>query len=243
MQVVDLVKQHVQEHSSESLGVITFGIKHQQRIEAALDEAMRQDPEFEAALSSSPTEPFFVKAIERVQETNEIRSSWPSVMGKDSTENSATWGPILRDGGERRLPSQSAARSRRMTLVTSFSADDLAVDAHPSAGYKLMYHFTRFMASRGENLRDGNVSSVPLNPFEIDVKTRLEAAGLALDTQVGVGQYRADFSSTPRETRPTCTRSGGRWQVISFWVHRARTDRLPPTTLEARGWRFHRMEY
>lgn len=243
MQVVDLVKQHVQEHSSESLGVITFGIKHQQRIEAALDEAMRQDPEFEAALSSSPTEPFFVKAIERVQ--GDERDSIILAVGYGKGLDGKLryfWGPILRDGGERRLNVAISRAKRRMTLVTSFSADDLAVDAHPSAGYKLMYHFTRFMASRGENLRDGNVSSVPLNPFEIDVKTRLEAAGLALDTQVGVGQYRIDFAVRHPEKpgrHVLAVEADGR-SYHSGHTARER-DRLRQQLLEARGWRFHRI--
>ncbi|UOQ57802.1 AAA domain-containing protein [Leucobacter allii] len=241
-QVVELVKGHVQNFPTESLGVITFGIKHQQRIEYALDEAMRTDPSLEAALKSD-IEPFFVKAIERVQgdERDAIILSAGYGKGLDGKLR-YFWGPILRDGGERRLNVAISRSKKRMTLVTSFSTDDLAVDAHPSSGYKLMYHFTRFMASRGEDLKDGGLSSVPLNPFEIDVKTRLEAEGLILDSQVGVGNYRLDFAirhpDKPGRHVLAIEADGAAYHS----GHTARErDRLRQQLLEARGWRFHRI--
>lgn len=242
-QVVELVKEHTQKHPTESLGVITFGIKHQQRIEHALDEAMRQDPTLEAALMNNEAEPFFVKAIERVQgdERDAILLSAGYGKGLDGKLR-YFWGPILRDGGERRLNVAISRSKKRMTLVTSFSPDDLAADAHPSAGYKLMYHFTRFMASRGEDLKDGGLSNVPLNPFEIDVKNRLEAAGLALDSQVGVGSYRLDFAIRHPEEPGRHVLAVEADGAAYHSGHTARErDRLRQQLLEARGWRFHRI--
>src|SRR5690606_7959271 len=65
--VVELVRQHVTAQPDESIGIITFGVKHEARIERALDQAMQTDPEFERALNAHTAEPWFVKAIERVQ--------------------------------------------------------------------------------------------------------------------------------------------------------------------------------
>ena len=242
-QVVELVKEHAFNHPSESLGVITFGIKHQQRIEHAVDEARREDPAFDEALASSTNEPFFVKAIERVQGDERDAIILSAGYGKSlDGKLRYFWGPILKDGGERRLNVAISRSKRRMTLVTSFSSEDLAPDAHNSEGYKLMYHFTRFMASRGEDLKDGGLSSIPLNPFEIDVKTRLEAAGLTLDSQVGVGNYRIDFAIRHPE-RPgrhiLAVEADG---AAYHSGHTARErDRLRQELLEARGWRFHRI--
>ncbi|WP_449283212.1 AAA domain-containing protein [Leucobacter sp.] len=241
--VVELVKEHTHNHPSESLGVITFGIKHQQRIEHAVDEARRMDPAFDEALASSTNEPFFVKAIERVQgdERDAIILSAGYGKGLDGKLR-YFWGPILKDGGERRLNVAISRSKRRMTLVTSFSPDDLAPDAHPSAGYKLMYHFIRFMASKGEDLKDGNLSSVPLNPFEIDVKTRLEAAGLELDSQVGVGSYRIDFAVRHPEHPGRHVLAVEADGAAYHSGHTARErDRLRQQLLEARGWKFHRI--
>ena len=45
--VVELVLRHAEQRPSESLGVITMGIKHAQRIEAALDQARESRPELD----------------------------------------------------------------------------------------------------------------------------------------------------------------------------------------------------
>ncbi|EPD83041.1 hypothetical protein HMPREF1529_03053 [Microbacterium sp. oral taxon 186 str. F0373] len=199
--VVDLVKSHVKAHPEESVGVITFGIKHEARIERALEVAMQQDPEFEAALTAHADEPWFVKAIERVQ-GDERDAIFLSVgYGKSSDGRLRYfWGPLLRDGGERRLNVAISRAKKRMTLVTSFAAEDVAPDGHSSAGYRLMYQFIRFVASGGNSLTDGTSQATPLNPFEIDIKKRLEAAGLVLDPQVGVGGYRIDFAARHPDT-------------------------------------------
>ena len=69
--VVDLVLEHARERPGESLGVITMGIRHRDRIEECLRDRLRHDPELEAELSGffdeSRDERFFVKNLERVQ--------------------------------------------------------------------------------------------------------------------------------------------------------------------------------
>ena len=152
------------------------------------------------------------------------------------------WGPLLQEGGERRLNVAISRAKRRLTLVTSFTADDVPDDGHDSAGFKLMYRFLQFMASNGEELAGGPSRSTTLNAFEIDVRDRLQAAGLQLDPQVGVGSYRLDFAAR----HPTLP---GRYVLAieadgasyhSGHVARER-DRLRQTLLEHRGWVFHRI--
>lgn len=239
--VVDAVKAHAMQHPDESLGVIAFGIKHQNRLEAALDRAFAEDPELFVTLNSK--EPFFVKSIERVQgdERDAIILTVGYGKGKDG-QLRLFWGPLLQIGGDRRLNVAISRARLRLTLVSSFSPDDLAEDGHDSRGYKLMYQFVRFVASRGSELGDGPNRGTPLNPFEIDVRDRLQAAGLQLDSQVGVGSYRIDFA-VRHPTKP------GR-HVLAIETdgaayhsgHTARErDRLRQQLLERRGWVFHRI--
>ena len=69
--VVDLILRHARERPAESLGVITMGIKHRDRIEERLRDRLRQDPELaeERAgfFDERREERFFVKNLERVQ--------------------------------------------------------------------------------------------------------------------------------------------------------------------------------
>ncbi|HWM34317.1 MAG TPA: AAA domain-containing protein [Pseudolysinimonas sp.] len=241
--VVELVREHIGEHPDESLGVITFGIKHQNRIEQALEAAAREDAALRSALSGGAKEPFFVKSIERVQgdERDAIILSVGYGKGLDGKLR-YLWGPLLQEGGDRRLNVAISRARRRMTLVTSFTADDVADDAHPSAGFRLMCRFLRYMASNGDDLHSGPQRDVELNPFEIDVRDRLTAAGLELDPQVGAGEYRIDFAvrhpQYPGRHVLAIEADGANYHGTPTARER---DRLRQMLLEARGWKFYRI--
>lgn len=239
--VVKAVKAHAGSHPDESLGVIAFGVKHQNRLEAALADAFRADPGLEERLNAK--EPFFVKSIERVQ--GDERDAILLTVGYGKSADGALrlfWGPLLQAGGERRLNVAISRARLRMTLITSFGAHDLAEDGHDSFGYRLMYQFVRFVASRGAALGDGPNRGIPLNPFEIDIRDRLEHAGLRLDTQVGVGSYRIDFAARhpDKPGRHVLAIEADGAAYHSGHVARER-DRLRQQLLERRGWTFHRI--
>lgn len=241
--IVELVKEQVSQYPDESVGIIAFGIKHEARIERALELAMQTDPDFERALTAHPHESWFVKAIERVQ-GDERDAIFLSVGYGKSADGKLRflWGPLLREGGERRLNVAISRAKKRMTLISSFSRDDVPVDGHSSAGYRLMYNFIRFMGSGGRELTDGTPRAVALNPFEIDIKQRLERAGLSLDAQVGVGGYRLDFAARhpdfPGRHVLAIEADGAAYH--SGHIARER-DRLRQQLLEKRGWTFHRI--
>lgn len=240
--VVQLVREHVADRPKESLGVITFGVKHQRRIEAEIDRVRGQDPDFDAALSAHE-ESFFIKSIERVQgdERDAIILTMGYGKGLDGKMR-LFWGPLLQEGGERRLNVAISRARSHMTLVTSFTADDIPENGHSSAGFKLMHRFLRFMSSNGSELHGGPNNTVALNPFEIDVRDRLTAAGLALDSQIGVGSYRIDFAVRHPEFpgRHVLAIEADGASYHSGHVARER-DRLRQSLLERRGWTFHRI--
>lgn len=241
--VVDLVVDHARSGSSDSLGVITFGIPHTRRIEAALEAAYRLDPELEGSLNQNPREPFFVKNIERVQGDERDNIILSVGYGKNAAgQLKLFWGPLLKAGGERRLNVAISRAKSKLTLVTSFGADEVRDDAHHSVGFALMYRFLRFMASNGTELAGGSNRALALNPFEIDVRDRLTAAGLDLAPQFGVGSYRLDFAvrhpKYPGRFIMAIEADGANYH--SGHLARER-DRLRQRLLEARGWRFHRI--
>jgi very-short-patch-repair endonuclease len=239
--VVELVLEHARARPGETLGVITFGIPHTRRIETALAAAFAAEPELGAVLGRDRREPFFVKNIERVQ--GDERDAIILSVGYGTSADGRLklfWGPLLQPGGERRLNVAISRARVRMTLVTSFAADDMREDGHDSAGYRLMYRFLRFAAT-GE-LSGGAKASIALNPFELDVRDRLTAIGMDLVPQLGVGSYRLDFAvrhpDHPGRYLLAIEADGANYH--SGHIARER-DRLRQRLLEGRGWVFHRI--
>lgn len=227
-----------------SLGVIAFGVKHALRIERELEERLHDAPdEVQEFFASTSSESFFIKSIERVQ-GDERDVVIVTVGYARSTDGRLryNWGPVQTEGGHRRVNVAVTRARRRMTLVTSFDAEEVDATASSAEGFKLMHRFIRFAASEGTDFGDDGAMHVPCNPFEADIQQRLEAKGLSVVPQWGVGGYRLDFAIAHPE-RP------GRFVLAveadgagyhSGTVARER-DRLRQRQLEARGWRFVRI--
>jgi hypothetical protein len=64
---IEIVISHAREHQEMTLGVITMGIKHMNRLQAALDRELENHPELESFFDPNAQERFFVKNLERVQ--------------------------------------------------------------------------------------------------------------------------------------------------------------------------------
>lgn len=240
--VVALALDHLRDRPEESLGIICCGVVHANRVDAALDAALANEPLL-AEAADRPEEPLFVKNIERVQGDERDAVILSVGYGKDpGGKLRLFWGPLLKPGGERRLNVAISRARRSMTLVTSFAPEDLAEDGHPSQGYQLMYRFIRFMGSGGTELDRDGARVTPLNAFEIDMRDRLVAAGLDVVPQWGVGRYRIDFAirhpERPGQFLLAVEADGAMYH--SGTIARER-DRLRQELLEARGWRFHRV--
>src|SRR5262249_12844647 len=112
--VVALVIQHAREHPNQTLGVITMGVKHMDRVQAALDRELENHPDLEAFFDTAVPERFFVKNLERVQGDERDAIILSIGYGKDRAGNlPLRFGPLLAEGGRRRLNvAITRARSR-----------------------------------------------------------------------------------------------------------------------------------
>jgi len=241
--VVDLAVDHARSRPLESLGIIAFGSDHAARIEGAIDARLREEPELREFFQQSGDEPFFIKNIERVQ--GDEREAIILTVGYGKSNDGRMrymWGPLLGQGGERRLNVAITRARSRLTLVSSFTADDIDPEANRSAGFELMYRFVQFMGSDGASFGGAPGRDVELNPFEVDVLNRLTAAGLSLEPQWGVGNYRIDFAVRhpmhPGRFVLAIECDGAMYH--SGVIARER-DRLRQQHLENLGWRFHRI--
>lgn len=241
--VVELVLEHATTRADETLGVITMGIRHADRLQAALDEALRQRPDLDEFFGEQHEERFFIKNLERVQGDERDAIILSVGYGKDRSGRLLyRFGPLLREGGERRLNVAVTRARRRLTLVSSFDHNDMDPARSRARGVELLRLYLQYTASHGANLGDSGLSDVPLNPFEADIYDTLTTRGIRLLPQWGASKYRIDMVALHPE-KP------GRFVLAiecdGATYHSAPTardrDRLRQQHLEGLGWRFHRI--
>jgi very-short-patch-repair endonuclease len=264
--VVELVLEHAREHPAESLGVIALGIKHAERIDAALRAALARLGESAGASEAEPAgfdqpgalsnsdyaaleaffaedvpEPFFVKNLERVQgdERDAIILSIGYGKHRDGRMR-YQWGPLLRDGGERRLNVAATRAKHRLTLVSSFSGHDVDPDRVTKAGARMLADYLEY-ASSGGSAQEAS-GAAQLDSFEADVQERLAAAGITVVPQYGVGGYRVDFAAThpqdPSRMVLAIEADGASYRESGSVRDR---DRLRGEHLQRLGWQYHRL--
>ncbi len=245
--VVDLILQHARQRPEESLGVITMGIRHRNRIEEALRQRLRDDPRSAEELADffdeSRHERFFVKNLERVQGDERDAIILSIGYGKNARGDLPyRFGPLLLDGGERRLNVAVTRAKNRLTLVSSFSFSDMDPERSNAEGVKLLRQYLQYVESGGTNLGDHVIDKPALNPFEIDVRDTLARRGLKMTPQYGSSGYWIDFA-VQHPVQP------GRYVLAiecdGATYHSSESardrDRLRQEQLERQGWRFHRI--
>jgi very-short-patch-repair endonuclease len=243
--VVRAISMHARERPSESLGVITMGIKHMDRINEELRRVRQSDPELNFFLDQIlyENEKFFVKNLERVQGDERDAILISIGYGKNPDGRMLyRFGPLNNKGGERRLNVAVTRARSRIGVISSFSSADMDPDRLKSDGAKMLRDYLLYVESGGTDLGERLRDRDPLNPFEQDVLKQLTAAGLSLECQVGCSGYWIDFAAK-HPTEP------GRYvlaiEADGVMYHSSATardrDRLRQDHLERLGWRFHRI--
>jgi len=247
--VVGLIFEHARERPDESLGVITMGITHSSRIEEALRQRLRDDPRLAGDLGDffdeSREDRFFVKNIERVQGDERDAIILSVGYGKDDNGKLPyRFGPLLTEGGERRLNVAVTRARSRVTLVSSFSSRDMDPERSSARGVRLLRQYLQYAESGGTSLGDQVAAGAraALNPFEADVRDTLTARGLRLTPQHGVSGYWIDFAvqhpEQPGRHVLAIECDGASYHSSASARDR---DRLRQEQLERLGWRFHRI--
>ena len=242
--VVDLIIEHARECPDETLGVIAFGIDHANNIEEALRVRVigMATSSLDKFFSATAQERFFVKNIETVQGDERDVIILSVGYHKDASGRLLyRFGPLNQEGGERRLNVAVTRARSRIHLVSSFSHQDMDPKRSTARGVSLLRQYLEFAASGGSEL-GAAVSEEPLNPFEMDVKQRLERAKIPVTPQYGVAGYRIDFACAHPERAGDMVLAIEADGASYHSGHTARDrDRLRQEVLESKGWRFHRI--
>ncbi len=243
--VAQFVLTHAREHPDQSLGVVAFSKAQQDAIADALRLQRDAMPAWEAFFNEDAPDPFFIRNLESVQGDERDVIILSVGYGKDATGRVyQNFGPLGKEGGERRLNVAITRARYQVHLVSSMRAGDIA----PTAG-KGVQSLRAYL-----EYAEHGPSSLPQNPlepiagdhfdslFEEQVCQMLRDRGMQVETQVGCSGYRIDLAiRDPHD--PTHFILGVECDGARY--HSAKTardrDRLRQRHLESLGWRIHRI--
>jgi very-short-patch-repair endonuclease len=197
--VADLVRRLKQpgfRESSLTIGVVTFNSEQQGLIEDLLDDERRKDPGLEPYFSEMKLEPVFVKNLESVQGDERDIMYFSITYGPDMSGTvSMNFGPLNRDGGERRLNVAVTRARHELRVFSSFRGEQMDLSRTKAIGVRDLKHFLEFAELGPRALAEAHHGSQGDfdSPFEASVATALGRKGWQVHTQIGASSFRVDL--------------------------------------------------
>ncbi len=206
--VVAEVVRHLNDPTKNrlSIGIVTLNSEQQRLIEDLLDQKRHADPELEKFFMSSTgdtnnkfREPVFVKNLETVQ--GDQRDVILLSVGYGPTEPGAktmamNFGPLNRQGGERRLNVAITRATTEVVVFASFDASMIDLTRTSAEAVKDLKHYIDFAArgpvALGEAIRVVSSNNYD-SDFEMAVAEALRKLGWTVRTQIGVSKFRIDL--------------------------------------------------
>lgn len=243
--IVDLIYENFEKHPERSLGVVTFNIAQQDLVDRLLSKRRQTDPRFEELFNQEREEPFFIKNLETVQGDERDTIILNTIYGHDAQGVlRQNYGPLNREGGERRLNVAITRAKDSLQVVTSLHGTDVAIAEGASQGKKLLREFLQY-AENGEIALDAAITSVGYDDFDSDFEEEvcdfLREKGYEVDTQVGCCRYKIDMGLR----RPNSSDYVLAIECDGATYHSSKNardrDRLRQEVLERMGWKFYRI--
>ena len=183
-------------HSGLTIGVVTFNTEQQGLIEDLLDEERRKDPGLEPFFSEVELEPVFVKNLENVQGDERDIMYFSITYGPDMAGAvSMNFGPLNRDGGERRLNVAVTRARHELRVFSSLRGDQMDLSRTKATGVRDLKHFLEFAERGPRALAEAHLGSKGdfESPFEASVAGALGRKGWQVHMQIGASSFRVDL--------------------------------------------------
>lgn len=179
-----------------TIGVVTFNSEQMNLIEDLLDDERRKDPSLEPHFSEMELEPLFVKNLESVQGDERDIIYFSITYGPDlAGAVSMNFGPMNRDGGERRLNVAITRARHELRVFSSLKAEQFDLSRTQAAGVRDLKHFLEFAERGPRALAEATKGSLGgfESPFEEAVASALASKGWHVQTQIGASSFRVDL--------------------------------------------------
>lgn len=231
--------------SGLTIGVVTFNSEQQGLIEDMLDAERRKDPGLEPFFSEVELEPVFVKNLESVQGDERDIMYFSITYGPDMNgAMSMNFGPLNRDGGERRLNVAVTRARHELRVFSSLRGEQMDLSRTKAIGVRDLKHFLEFAEHGARALAEAHRGSQGDfdSPFEAAVATALGRKGWQVHTQIGASSFRIDLGVVHPDL-------AGRYlagvECDGATYHRSATardrDKLREQVLRGLGWEIERI--
>lgn len=241
--VAKAVIEHAEKRPNLSLGVVAFSMAQRDLIQVEVELMRRERNDLNEFFNEKhPTEPFFVKNLENVQgDERDVIFISIGYGRNESGKIAKEFGPVNREGGERRLNVLISRAKMAMEVFCNFTADELELDSNASHGVRALKHFLKY-AETGDLDIPKETGKQADSPFECEVIESLKERGYQVEPQVGTAGYFIDIAVKDPDFP-------GRYilaiECDGASYHSSRSardrDRLRQGVLESLGWRFHRI--
>ena len=203
--LVDYVFTHfaVPGYRRRSVGVVTFSQAQQTLIEDLIEERREKEPSLEKFFGDDTDEPFFVKNLENVQgdERDVILFSVGYAPDADG-KLAMNFGPLNRDGGERRLNVAVTRAKEQVVVFSSIHGSQIDLNRTSATGAAHLKSFLEF-AEKGGVASSVEADLANTDPFAVEfpqaVATMLRNHGWTVDENAGCGSFRIDLAVRRRQ--------------------------------------------
>lgn len=241
-QVAKAALQQILRNPSLTLGIAAFSMAQQEAIQDELDLLRQSNPAFAEFDSRHQYEPLFVKNLENVQ--GDERDVIFISVGYGRDENgfvSMSFGPLNREGGERRLNVLITRARVRCEIFTNIKAGDIRMGENPARGVEAFRTFLAFADSGSLDVPE-IAGKEPMSPFEEAVLDEIRREGYEVEPQIGSCGFYVDLGVRHPANRDRFVLG---IECDGAKYHSARSardrDKLRQQVLESRGWRIHRI--
>jgi very-short-patch-repair endonuclease len=230
-----------------TIGVVTMNLYQQDAIMDLLDKLRQEDRRFDLAMTSLASElneePLFVRNLENIQGDERDIMILSCTYGPHTPGGTPTqrFGPLNRQGGERRFNVLITRAKWRMEIFSSIRSEQILVDGKQQ-GVRDFHLFLKY-AESGVLADPGIAAGRPADsPFETQVEAVLQRAGFQTERQVGVAGYYIDLA-VKHPAHGGLFALGIECDGNTYHSSRAARDRdrLREKVLMERGWKLHRI--
>ena len=250
--VVDEVMARLKDpqYNHLTMGIVTLNSEQQRTIDELLEGERRKDPGLERFFDGRDGHaPVFVKNLETVQ--GDERDVILLSLGYGPTEPGAkrmsmNFGPLNREGGERRLNVAITRATTEVMLFSSFSSTMIDCNRTSARAVEHLKNYMEFAEKGPEALAAMTSAKHGIDefdsPFEQSVASALREKGWQVQTQVGIGKFRIDqgiiHPRKPGEYLAGIECDGAAYHSSASARDR---DRIRQAILERQGWNIIRI--
>lgn len=244
---VELVIDHIEKHPDRSLGIIAFSEKQQQAIAREIQLFREKNPKYEEFFKEGKEEEFFIKNLENVQgdERDTIffsvgyaKTKAQKLAGKSMT---LRFGPLGKQGGERRLNVAITRAKRNVKLISSILPSDIDLSRTESEGVRMLHDYIAF-AMNGSMSLAGSQAHVAQDEFKSSIADYIRSKGYIVRESIGCSGYKIDIAIKHPSQREEYV-AGVECDGLSYVSARTARDRdrLRKSVLSSMGWRLYRV--